>query len=401
MRTDPHRLFRDADRVPAPDLWSEIERRRPHTPRTPRPGAKILTIAVAFAVAAAGVGFAVAALGRSPHPSPVPAASPEPRAVHPNVTTVGSVGAVPEAMAAADGTIWVSGGQGLAKIDVSSNQVQVVSPRGPVDLAYAAGSVWADGRLDPSVSATVVQRLDPRSGQVLRTTPLDMSATLLAGDDQAVWVAGSSGDQSTPPQLERIDPATGRVVATVALDGLDPSPPNVPFNWLVAGLKAGQGAVWCAVWEIGNEHEYGGFLVRVDEATNTVSDVLPLGASGSLAVGDGAVWTNDYRSSPPPVRIDATTLQERSFDAPNFEPFAVGEGGVWFLQRQNDEELVSRLDPSTLTVDATIPLPFDPKVGSVQAYALDVSSDTVWLAFESGEVTRIDLYPAWPNRGRR
>src|SRR5436853_6026495 len=67
MKTDPKRLFDDADRLRAPDLWSDIATRAPRPSVDPSPtiahrGAAAI---VALLIAASGFALAVHALGRS------------------------------------------------------------------------------------------------------------------------------------------------------------------------------------------------------------------------------------------------------------------------------------------------------------------------------------------------
>jgi WD40 repeat protein len=62
MRTDPREVFRNADRVPAPDLWPDIVRRPLH-PSLRRPIRRITTIVLALALAAGGASVLLVTLG--------------------------------------------------------------------------------------------------------------------------------------------------------------------------------------------------------------------------------------------------------------------------------------------------------------------------------------------------
>jgi Tol biopolymer transport system component len=76
--TDLEEHFRTLDRLGAPDLWSEAERRQPGIRPPVRRGHRLVVAAVAFAVGSAGVGLVIWAFGgSSPRPSPRPAALPE------------------------------------------------------------------------------------------------------------------------------------------------------------------------------------------------------------------------------------------------------------------------------------------------------------------------------------
>jgi hypothetical protein len=62
MRTDPREVFRDADRVSAPNLWPDIVRRPPQ-PSPRRARSRIPTIVLALALSAVGVLFLLVTLG--------------------------------------------------------------------------------------------------------------------------------------------------------------------------------------------------------------------------------------------------------------------------------------------------------------------------------------------------
>jgi hypothetical protein len=70
--------FRTLDRLEAPDLWPEAERRSPGSRPGPRQRHPFVAAVLAFTVAAAGIGFAIWAFrGRSDEPKPRPAATVE------------------------------------------------------------------------------------------------------------------------------------------------------------------------------------------------------------------------------------------------------------------------------------------------------------------------------------
>jgi hypothetical protein len=74
--TDLREQFRTLDRLDAPDLWPEAERRQPGTARPHRRQSRLLAAAVALVVAAVGIGLAVRAFtGGSAQRNPEPATS--------------------------------------------------------------------------------------------------------------------------------------------------------------------------------------------------------------------------------------------------------------------------------------------------------------------------------------
>ncbi|HSL15901.1 MAG TPA: LpqB family beta-propeller domain-containing protein [Actinomycetota bacterium] len=75
--TDLEEQFRTLDRLDAPDLWPEAQKRQPGTRAPTRPRHPLAAAVLAFTVAAAGVGLAIWAFrGPPPAPKPRPAATP-------------------------------------------------------------------------------------------------------------------------------------------------------------------------------------------------------------------------------------------------------------------------------------------------------------------------------------
>ena len=71
MRTDPRTLVHEVDKTTAPDLWSEIQGRRPGPPLPgPSNKSRLAAGALAFVVAAGALTFAYQALRPAPDPSP-------------------------------------------------------------------------------------------------------------------------------------------------------------------------------------------------------------------------------------------------------------------------------------------------------------------------------------------
>jgi TolB protein len=83
--TDLRSRFREADRLPAPDLWEEILTREPMSPVRPSPWPRVLVAAAALTVAALGLVLLARAFlpgttpSDEPTPTPTGAFRPEPR----------------------------------------------------------------------------------------------------------------------------------------------------------------------------------------------------------------------------------------------------------------------------------------------------------------------------------
>src|ERR687896_402252 len=84
--TDLRARFREADRIPAPDLWEDIVTRELMSPVRPSPWPRVLVAAAALTVAALGLVLPVRAFlpgttpSEEPTPTPTGAFRPEPKA---------------------------------------------------------------------------------------------------------------------------------------------------------------------------------------------------------------------------------------------------------------------------------------------------------------------------------
>ncbi len=113
-------------------------------------------------------------------------------------------------IAVGDGAVWVLGDAAdrrLWRIDPSSGDIvrTIDLPFAPRSVAAGAGGVWVTAQLDDTVS-----RIDPASGRITATVPVGRGAGAVAVGAGGIWVANTLGGTVT-----RIDPATSRVVATI------------------------------------------------------------------------------------------------------------------------------------------------------------------------------------------
>lgn len=212
----------------------------------------------------------------------------------PMATVAVPAGSAPEAMAVADGALWVAGHHGtptgsILRVDPATNAVttRVAVGRaqeccGPESLAFGAGALWAG---IPNLNGVV--RVDPGSGSVTATIPAAPACGEVAVDDTAVWIA-SGCDTMT---VRRIDPATNHAVATVVLPAVPSDLSNGSFPQ-AHGIAIAYGAVW-----VSTDGGAYGELVKIDPATNRVVARLRLPAGGgTLAAADGDLWVGSGRS---------------------------------------------------------------------------------------------------------
>jgi DNA-binding SARP family transcriptional activator/ABC-type branched-subunit amino acid transport system substrate-binding protein/DNA-binding beta-propeller fold protein YncE len=149
----------------------------------------------------------------------------------------------------------------------------------------------------------------------------------------------------------------------------------------------------------------GGGAEALDAQTGKLLATVPLGAApSSIAVGAGAVWVLDANDKTISV-IDPDTRSLENVFSTSSTPtdLAAGAGALWIgnafrelpFSATSYPESVSRLDPETRVVVATIPLP-RPSVVRYNVAGLDslehiaVTSDAVWVIGADLSVSRID-----------
>ena len=226
------------------------------------------------------------------------------------------------------GSLWVCSGDWTAAADVvlrvdpeTNRVVDRISVDSPTGLAFGHGSVWAT-----SAGHGTVSRIDPQTDEVVAKIEVGRGAVDIAADEHSgdVWVAGLylpedySGDFSQEDseynKLSRVDPETNQVVAEIP----------IVANSLEGGAQSvavGEGAVWTQSGD--------GRLFKVDLANNEVVGVVPLGETSSdLEVSGDAVWATVQTSSGTRlVRVDPRTVHVvASEHGP--EPNKGGYGGL-------------------------------------------------------------------------
>ena len=200
------------------------------------------------------------------------------------VTATIPVGFGPAEVLVSEGAVWVAADQGtpsradqgtVSRIDPATGAETSGVGVGPAPrLAAGFGSIWAANN-DPS--AISVSRIDPRTGQVTATIPIEVTApavkrTQLAAGAGAVWVIASN---TTANQLLRIDPATNQATPVAVVD-----------EQMGSGIAVAGGLVWIS----GRNDSGVSQLLRVNPTTNQIADPIPTAGDGALAVGGGSLW---------------------------------------------------------------------------------------------------------------
>ena len=231
----------------------------------------------------------------------------------------------------------------------------------------------AAGALERSVAGVdVMERLEAlgRRRRRQRTTTaalaLVLTAAVLAGAVFAVGIARRPDPQPGPPA--RPDPtAPARVVATFAQFG-DPVAMAIRHDdvWV-----AGDNPTWVTRW-----------VTPMNPATSEKPTIALPATPTRLAVTEDAVWVLTPADNSV-SRIDPATNQVVATIPVGRAPsgLAVGAGAVW-VSRRSDAAVV-RIDPATNQVVATIP------VGRAPG-AMTVAGGVVWVALSERGLGRID-----------
>ena len=159
--------------------------------------------------------------------------------------------------------VWLAAGEQLRAIDPASGDTVRA-----IDVAAHAGTAF-DGRHLYQIAAGFIRKIDPHTGDVLATIPAPAG-----GDDSGLaWAEGSLwvGDYHGR-RIHRIDPDTGEVLR------------SIESNRFVTGVTWVDGELWHATWE-GDASE----LRHVDARTGEVIESLamPAGVFVSGLESDG------------------------------------------------------------------------------------------------------------------
>jgi YVTN family beta-propeller protein len=287
----------------------------------------------------------------------------------------------------------------VGALDPATNRiVSQIQPVGatPTRVAFGSGGVWVISPHDRTVT-----RIDPRTKTVLRTIPVEGVATDVAVDDNAAWVllAADTSMGREPARVARIDPRLIDLLQTIRL-GIGPG----PFTSSGGGgsIAASHGSVWV----VNPTPQLA--VSRIDATTNDVQPPFTIGRPGfsfdtgtaggvpgtsGIAVGFGGLWVSGNSDL---VRVDAAS---RAASAPIRlgvvvpAAIAVGEGAVWVAARPGfhccppktvGKGTLTRIDPQTNSVEATIPIGGQPA-------GLAVGEGSIWIADPATRsVVRVD-----------
>lgn len=381
-------------RVPAPDLWPDIERR---TPRPEPVRSRATVIAVALVLAAAGVAVVASAfLGDKPRQTRPAQPAPSPPAPVKPVVDVTLPIKWPASVVYGEGSVWVAAwveetdGNLLYRIHPDTGEIQAEIPvpsipgweTGGGGMVVANGSLWIAGYMEQGDQAALL-RIDPTRGAVADEIPLGGSfAGEVAVDEQGVWVTVFAGPSV---QLVRLDAATLTEELRIDLDS----------DW-AREILAVEGTVWVRVYARSDEPDGPRrLLVRIDPQTGEIVQRVELPRSvTSVTVGDGVIWATGWTRSTGNglVRLDPLTGSTEVLPSGSLD-FIVefGEGGFWGrgTAEPTGRQGIVRFDPITGRIDASVELE-----RPLNLIDLTIAPGSVWVATYEEGVTRIELRPA-------
>lgn len=378
-----------ASHVEPPDsAWDAISADVARRTRTTGALGRSITILLAFVLSGGGFLGLWLVFHDENHVPPPTVRSTAPS---PTVSATIDVGGPPRAIGAGPDGVWVvvngqSGAPLLVRIDPSTDSVVRRIALPGFDATYlvaAEGSVWVT---DVELRGTRLLRIDADTGSTIASIPVDGEAR--AAGAGAVW-AIAAVHRGRAGSILKIDPGTNRVVATI----------DLPDHLVPTGVAIDGNTVWAlGSRRITHENPVGtSKLVQIDAQKDQVVAVIAVDASADLlAAGGGSVWLEAPDSTV--IRVDGTTgsVEKSPSRIPGgFRPFAATSEGVWFIGSKIPDvngrgmTLVSHLDPKTMTVDGSVPIP-EGINGAVPPSATIDPAGVIWVSGSNSDVTRVN-----------
>ncbi len=246
----------------------------------------------------------------------------------------------------------------VARVDPATDQVvdAIAVGQSPFAIAAGNGSIWVTNVADNAVS-----RIDPATDTVVATIPVGLLPIGIAATPGAVWVANHHGNPAT--SVSRIEPTTNTVVATIT---------SLTWPQFFGGpshMAVGAGSLWV---DVNDAHA----VARIDPTTNAITAMVTVkGVAGGIAASDTGVWVSGGLDHPGVTRIDPTTdtVVDDKINAGGFTAgVALGFGSVWFATPQTN--FLDRADLTSDTVTGQLRL--------AGAFPTSVATglDAVWVA---------------------
>jgi len=247
------------------------------------------------------------------------------------------------------------------RLNPSTGKVVATTPLDPTPCAItvAYGALWIvtqSGTLD---------RVDPRTGRVVAAIRVGSTSYQAVATPGAIWV--SNRNDGT---LNCVDPRTNRVTATVATPGVEPG-----------GMVYADGSLW-----IGDDTDSGRQIIRMNPTTHAMTRVTAGQRPAYLAATADAVFVSDVGAGTV-TRIDAHTGRILSVAHAGTSPVNLGlrpgaHPEIWVPDDTGGH--VVRIDAKTGAVVETIDA-----AGEGPAIVAAIDGD-IWVTmYAVGEVWRI------------
>ena len=327
-------------------------------------------------------------------------ASAHPRLVMPLVVRGASVsvGGNPNALATADGLLWVATGSEIVRVDpdrdevvgaptVIGDDVQYLVAAGDTVFASSFSSVFRLGEGLPvqesRVEPTPEEGSDASASEAcdlsnVMCIPLDRDWSVAGAGFGSAWV-GNVGEGKTFG-IARFDAATGEETARLRTDGfVQEFSPTERWMW--------------ALLDSGGERT----LLKIDPSSTRVADTFELGSSGnigepSLATGDGDVWVSGPGGSVTRIEEASGDVTSSTYaaDLPGYSvsngpPYvAFGSGRLWLSYGTGHLGVV---DPSTSELETV-----HEDVLGINAYELLFAADQLWAPHQTGNGKNVVSY---------
>ena len=256
------------------------------------------------------------------------------------------VGQTPDALVYGFGSLWVanSGERTVQRVNPKTHEVVGTFEVGsnPTAIALSAQDVWVANGADASVT-----EIDAAANKVVATFRVGALPTALAGGPGVVWVANSGNDN-----LSRIDIDSGQVQTVPAGDGPD-------------GLLVDGDSLWVA-------NGADGTVSHLDASSGgPVNSARADAGAAGLLHADGSLWVANQAASSV-TKIDPQTGLARGTipvrDGPS--ALALAHGAIWASNEYDGT--ISRIDPSTNRVVQTYAVGASP-------HGLAVAGGDLWL----------------------
>jgi tRNA A-37 threonylcarbamoyl transferase component Bud32/outer membrane protein assembly factor BamB len=273
-------------------------------------------------------------------------------------------------IATGDGFVWAAAGSTLAKISETSRTLvgHVDIPHSPfrlgtgvhaVEIAVGNGRVWDIAPTDPLLvtSPSTVREVDPSRNEVVRTLQVSnpTSAAFGAG---ALWISSVAA-----AEVYKVDPETGRVLQTIPVESIQESP-----NAIAAGAEG--------VWVVQTAQ---GLATHIDPETGDIVGTAPIPQADGVAVGGGSAWVIAEREGTV-TRVNPATdaiLNTITVGSPSTGRCGVPGGlavtstDVWVLS--SEDGMLVRIDRQSEEIVTRI------RIGACP-YAVAVDSAGVWVS---------------------